>query len=48
MAIWNKEIETMPREQLEELQLKRLQETVTRVYENVKPYREKGQGRDQA
>lgn len=41
MAIWNKEIETMPREQLEELQLKRLQETVTRVYENVKPYREK-------
>lgn len=41
MAIWNKEIETMPREQLEELQLKRLQETVTRVYKNVKPYREK-------
>ena len=41
MAIWNKDIETMPREKLEELQLKRLQETVNRVYENVKPYREK-------
>ena len=38
MAIWNKDIETMPREKLEELQLKRLQETVNRVYENVKPY----------
>ena len=25
MAIWNKDIETMPREKLEELQLKRLQ-----------------------
>ena len=33
MAIWNKDIETMPREKLEELQLKRLQETVNRVYE---------------
>ena len=32
MAIWNKDIETMPREKLEE---------VNRVYENVKPYREK-------
>lgn len=41
MAIWNKDIETMPREKLEKLQLKRLQETVNRVYENVKPYREK-------
>ena len=41
MAIWNKDIETMPREKLEELELKRLQETVNRVYENVKPYREK-------
>lgn len=41
MAIWNKDIETMPREKLEELQLMRLQETVNRVYENVKPYREK-------
>ena len=41
MAIWNKDIETMPREKLEELQLKRLQETVNRVCENVKPYREK-------
>ena len=41
MAIWNKDIETMPREKLEELQLKRLQETVNRVYENVKPYRER-------
>lgn len=41
MAIWNKDIETMPREKLEELQLKRLQETVNRVYQNVKPYRKK-------
>lgn len=41
MAIWNSEYETMPRKQLEDVQLTRLQETVKRVYENVEIYREK-------
>ncbi len=38
--IWSKE-ETMPREELEALQLERLKETVKRVYDNVCPYRKK-------
>ncbi|MBQ7384186.1 MAG: phenylacetate--CoA ligase [Clostridia bacterium] len=38
--IWSKE-ETMPREELEALQLERLQETVKRVYEKVPAYRKK-------
>ncbi len=38
--IWSKE-ETMPREQLEALQLERLKETVARVYQKVAPYRKK-------
>ncbi len=38
--IWSKE-ETMPREQIEALQLERLKETVARVYEKVAPYRKK-------
>ncbi len=38
--IWSKE-ETIPREQLEALQLERLKETVARVYEKVAPYRKK-------
>ena len=38
--IWSKE-ETMPREELEALQLERLQETAKRVYDNVPPYRKK-------
>ena len=38
--IWSKE-ETLPREELEALQLERLQETVKRVYERVAPYRKK-------
>ena len=38
--IWSKE-ETLPREELEKLQLVRLQETVTRVYAKVAPYRAK-------
>ncbi len=38
--IWSKE-ETLPREELEKLQLDRLQETVTRVYAKVAPYRAK-------
>lgn len=38
--IWAKE-ETMSRAEIEEIQLERLKETVNRVYEKVKPYREK-------
>lgn len=38
--IWAKE-ETMSRAELEALQLKRLQQTVKRVYEKVEPYRRK-------
>ena len=38
--IWSKE-ETLPREELEKIQLERLQETVNRVYERVPAYRKK-------
>ncbi|MDD3463613.1 MAG: phenylacetate--CoA ligase [Sulfurospirillaceae bacterium] len=38
--IWSKE-ETLPRHKLEEIQTKRLQETVARVYANVPFYRQK-------
>ena len=38
--IWSKE-ETLPREELERLQLERLKETVERVYRLVAPYRKK-------
>ena len=38
--IWSKE-ETLSRKEIEEIQLSRLQETVSRVYEKVLPYREK-------
>ena len=38
--IWSKE-ETLSRKEIEEIQLSRLIETVNRVYEKVKPYREK-------
>jgi len=38
--IWSKE-ETLPREEIEKIQLERLQETVNRVYEKVAPYRKK-------
>ena len=41
MPIWNKEIETMPREELHKLQLERLRKTVKKVYENVNMYRER-------
>jgi phenylacetate-CoA ligase len=37
--IWNEEFETLPREQLEILQIKRLKDLVERVYYRVKPYR---------
>lgn len=39
--IWNEEYETMPREALEAIQLKRLQALVERVYANVPHYRKK-------
>ncbi|MBR2498220.1 MAG: phenylacetate--CoA ligase [Clostridia bacterium] len=38
--IWSKE-ETLSREEIEKIQLERLQETVNRVYEKVAPYRAK-------
>ena len=38
---WNKEIELLPREQLQELQLERLKKTVQRVYNNVEYYRDR-------
>jgi phenylacetate-CoA ligase len=38
--IWNDEFETLPREALQALQLKRLQQTMQRVYESVPYYRE--------
>lgn len=38
--IWSKE-ETLPREELRKIQLERLQETVSRVYEKVPAYRKK-------
>ncbi|RJQ77337.1 MAG: phenylacetate--CoA ligase, partial [Desulfobacteraceae bacterium] len=44
--IYNMEFETMPREALEAIQLRRLQTTVERVYANVAFYREKFQQTD--
>lgn len=38
--IWNDDFETLPREAIESLQLKRLQQTVDRVYATVPFYRE--------
>ncbi|MBR2024463.1 MAG: phenylacetate--CoA ligase, partial [Clostridia bacterium] len=38
--IWSKE-ETLPREEIEKIQLERLQETVVRVYNKVPAYRKK-------
>ena len=38
--IWSKE-ETLSRQEMQELQLERLKETVNRVYERVEPYRRK-------
>ncbi|CAG0980211.1 partial phenylacetate-CoA ligase, partial [Anaerolineae bacterium] len=38
--IWNKEAETMPRDQLEKLQLQRLQQTVELVYNQVPFYKQ--------
>ncbi|MBC7318476.1 phenylacetate--CoA ligase [Candidatus Bipolaricaulota bacterium] len=39
--IWNEEMECISRDDLEELQLRRLQDTVKRVYENVPYYKRK-------
>ncbi|RLC92162.1 MAG: phenylacetate--CoA ligase [Chloroflexi bacterium] len=44
--IWNPQYETMPRPQLEKLQLERLQALVARVYEKVPFYRQALQERD--
>ena len=38
---WNEKIETMPREELEELQLKKLQETVKRAFDKIPYYNKK-------
>ncbi len=38
---WEEELETLPRVGLESIQLKRLQRLVARVYQKVKPYRQK-------
>ena len=40
ISYWDREIETMSREALEELQSQRLRETVQRVYERVPFYRQ--------
>ena len=39
--MWNREIETLPRAELERIQADRLQQTVARVYHNVPFYRQK-------
>ena len=41
MQIWEPEYECMPREEIEQLQLERLQATLNRVYKNVTCYRNK-------
>jgi phenylacetate-CoA ligase len=41
MNIWDSQHECMPREELEQLQLERLQATLNRVYKNVPCYRNK-------
>lgn len=41
MNFWNKQIETLPREKLEEIQLKRLKKTVKKVYQRVLYYKKK-------
>jgi phenylacetate-CoA ligase len=41
MPIWNPQIETLPRKELKELQLRKLKKTVQYTYENVKFYRDK-------
>ncbi len=43
MTYWNRELETMSREELNALQLERLKNTVARIYANVPYYKEKMQ-----
>lgn len=43
MQFWNREVETLPREKLEKLQLERLKKTLKRVYQKVPHYRKKFQ-----
>ena len=38
--IWDKE-ETLPREEIEAIQLSKLKDTVRYIYDRVKPYRDK-------
>jgi len=40
-GFWNREVETLPREDLKKLQFKRLKDVITRVYERVPVYRRK-------
>ncbi|MCS7215338.1 MAG: phenylacetate--CoA ligase [Thermodesulfovibrio sp.] len=41
MQFWHKELETLPRQKLEELQLERLKKTLQKVYQKVPHYRKK-------
>ncbi|GAB5046258.1 phenylacetate--CoA ligase [Thermodesulfovibrio sp. TK110] len=41
MPFWNKELETLPRQKLEELQFERLKRVIKRVYQKVPHYRKK-------
>lgn len=43
MQFWNKELETLPRQKLEQLQLERLKKVLKRVYQKVPHYRKKFQ-----
>ena len=45
-AIWNPERETMPRREIEQLQLERLQATINRAYRNVRFYRRMFEAQD--
>src|SRR5512145_1527806 len=44
MEIWDRTHECMPREEIEQLQLERLQATINRAYKNVACYRNKFNG----
>ncbi|GAQ93974.1 phenylacetate-CoA ligase [Thermodesulfovibrio aggregans] len=43
MQFWNKELETLPRQKLEELQFERLKKTIKKVYQKVPHYKKKFQ-----
>jgi phenylacetate-CoA ligase len=46
MKIWNQEAETLPRQDLEQIQLERLQASINRAYKNVAFYRKRFQELD--